>query len=160
MRPQAGRRNDLYTVTNEGSVVKITNTDRVSDSLVGSVGSEDTAETDVPSSFLGRQLVGPGLPRHRWTYLESRVRADDGSAGDGTFSLLTEDPDTETEIVTISDTLGAEIVAGNGSTIRARCGNLRGYGAQVKFVPTVGRPRLSTAKVTAMTANRQTLSQN
>lgn len=157
---RSGKRNDLYAVTNEGSIVQITNTSKIKDILVNGIGTEDTSEFAVPSDFLSRQFTAGTLERKKWNRLESHVRADDSAAADGAFAIVVEDPDSETALDTISDVFdGEQLPAGEGLTYRARCGNIRGYGAQVRFTPTIGRPRVRTAKLLATLTSRSTLSQ-
>lgn len=156
----SGKRNELFIVTGEGGVARVTNTDRDTDLMVNSAGAEDTAEYAVASRFLSRQLTAGTMDRKKWIYLEAHVRASDTTAADGGFSIVVEDPDSTSAVATISDTFaGEEIPSGNGATIRARCGNIRGYGAQVDFQPSVGRPRLRTAKLTGAVNYRSTTSE-
>lgn len=157
---RASKRNELYVVTEQGTIVKITNTSRVTDSLVNYSGDESLTAFDVSSFVKTRQFVAGTLERKKWSTIESHVRGGRTSAADGSYTLITEDPDTETQITTITEQFGEEITSGNGGTIRARCGNIRGYGAQVKFTPSEGRPRLRTVKVRGIVNARATTSEN
>lgn len=151
---RAGERNDLYVVDSLGGVHRYDAIDRDSDYLTLSPG-EDPSLFPVSAAMATREYDGETLERKRFIEVQTMIEAASQPI-DAEFHFATEDPDSQVELTTLSAELSGPL-AGNGSaSSRKRVGGYRGQGATVTIVPTAGRPKVKSVKVTSSIANRST----
>lgn len=103
----------------------------------------------ISSSALTRQFSFSSPERKKFNTVELHVESTDTNTSDATINGVFENIDENVVINTISGILGANLAISEDSSLRARIGNIRSYGAQIEFVPTAGRPKLRLVKLTA-----------
>lgn len=153
---RSGKYNDLYVVTTNGGLYKLSDTGRVLDELVNSDGSETLVEFDVPSAATTRRYINGTMEVKKWNRAEAHIQSGSSSATDGALDVILENTDATVSLGTISELRdGEEIPQGEEAILRSRIGNSRAYGAQLKFTPSLGRPSLRAVRMEAMAAQRQ-----
>lgn len=151
---RAGERNDLYAVDGLGGVHKLDAVDRDSDFLTLAPG-DDPSYFPVQSRLQTREYDGQTLERKRFIEVQAMVESA-GQAIDADFSFTTEDPDSTTDLSSISTELGAPLTGSSTASLRKRVGGFRGQGGTVTITPTAGRPKVKSVKVTASVTNKAT----
>ena len=146
---RSGKLNELYAITEEGGIFQITNTGLAMDTIPESAGSSDETTYVIPASLRTRAYTHGTLERKRFNHIDAHIASDPGYASNGTLKIVTEDPDQEITIGTLSDRLGSFLDSGEGASIRARTGNPRGFSAQIEWTPTSGRPEFRAVSVRA-----------
>jgi hypothetical protein len=96
------------------------------------------------------------MARKKWHRYSMHVKSDDAIASEGTLSAVVEDPDATSTIGTLTDVAGSTLLSGESADIRGRFGNKRGYGIQLDFTSTTGRPVIRAAQVEGSTAYNST----
>ena len=146
---RSGKINELYAVTKEGGVHKLTRTGVAEDEIAAASGSSTTSVFPITSHVRTRAYTHGTIERKRFNHVEAHIASDAQHASDGTLKIITEDPDETIELGTLAGRLGAALSEGEGASIRARAGNPRGYSAQIDWVPSAGRPELRAVGVRA-----------
>ena len=146
---RSGKINDLYAVTKEGGVFKITGTGLAHDTIPLSANSDKTAVFTIPAHFRTRAYTHGTIERKRFNHVEAHVASDAEHASNGELKIITEDPDETVSLGNLDGRLGSFLEAGEGASIRARAGNPRGYAAQIDWTPSAGRPELRAVGVRA-----------
>jgi len=98
------------------------------------------------------------MNRKKWSRYSLHVKSDDAAASQGTLSSIIEDPDQVATIGTLAEVAGGAMLSGEAGDIRGRLGNRRGYGIQLDFLSTSGRPVIRAAQVEGSTAYTSTTS--
>ena len=70
------------------------------------------------------------------------------------ITVITENPDFNEKLTDIRTLYGSSIPPGEDVSIRGRIGSRRGYGIQLKFNNTTGRPRFQSLEVNGAPAFR------
>ncbi len=148
IRAGAGAFNKLYAINSLGGIHILEN--RVDDSDLIITQIAGSAESYyIPSELVSRQYTLGTLDRKKFNNLELTVQSSASNASDLTIDIVCENPDSDTQVTTLSNLLGAPLVAGEDASVRSRAGNVRGYGAQLRLTPTQGRPKIRSVKLTA-----------
>ena len=153
---RAGERNDLYAVNTLGGVHRLDAVDYDFDEIAVEPGGA-VEEFRVASLIETRQFDGDSLDRKRFNEVQAQVESNTQDC-DGDFAFIVEDSDTETSLGSISTVLGTTLAVAEGASLRVRTGGQRGQGASVTFLPTSGRPKLKSVKVSAVLINQSTTS--
>ena len=146
---RSGKINELYAVTSEGGVHKITETGAAKDSLAASSGASALTVFKIDSQLRTRAYTHGTIERKRFNHVEAHIASDAEHASNGDLKIITEDPDETVALGDIDERLGSFLDAGEGASIRARAGNPRGYAAQIDWTPSAGRPELRAVGVRA-----------
>ena len=146
---RSGKINELYAVTSEGGVHKITQTGAAEDSLATSSGTSALTVFKIDSQLRTRAYTHGTIERKRFNHVEAHIASDAEHASNGDLKIITEDPDETVALGDIDERLGSFLDAGEGASIRARAGNPRGYAAQIDWTPSAGRPELRAVGVRA-----------
>jgi hypothetical protein len=152
---RSGQYNNLYVVTTNGGLYRVSDTGRITDELVNSDGSSTLVEIDVPSAATTRRYILGTMENKKWNRAEVHIESADNSASDGAISVILENTDATVELGTLVDIDGAELPTSEAKIYRQRIGNKRAYGAQIKFTPSLGRPSLRAVRLQGMAAQRQ-----
>jgi hypothetical protein len=80
------------------------------------------------------------------------TESSDTNTSNATISVETENVDSTATLGTLGGYLGAVLAISEDASVRGRIGNMRGYGIQMTFTPTQGRPLLRMAKINAMSS--------
>lgn len=151
----AGQVNKLYAVNRFGGLhildARDDDVDRVS--LYPGIGAESRP---ISATFTTRQYALGTMERKKFNSFEIQVESSESNDSDATISIQTENIDSESTLGTLSDYLGGDLASGEDASIRGRMGNVRGYGVQITFTPTQGRPKLRMTKINAIPAFRST----
>tara|TARA_Y100001938_G_scaffold39028_1_gene54082 strand:- start:5338 stop:7539 length:2202 start_codon:yes stop_codon:yes gene_type:complete len=146
---RSGKINELYAVTDEGGVHKITRTGLAEDRLSISSGAATATVFSITSQLRTRAYTHGTIERKRFNHVEAHIASDSEHASDGDLKIVTEDPDETVDLGTLSGRLGAVLSRGEGASVRARAGNPRGFAAQIDWVPSAGRPELRAVALRA-----------
>ena len=146
---RSGKINELYAVTKGGGVHRITNSGTPEDEIATTSGSSDTSVHPIPAQLRTRAYTHGTLERKRFNHVDVHIASDAEHASEGTLKLVTEDPDQEVTLGTLSERLGSFLSQGEGASIRARTGNPRGFSAQIDWTPSAGRPELRAVAIRA-----------
>jgi hypothetical protein len=87
------------------------------------------------------------MDRKRFNSYELQAESSTTNASDANLTLETENPDSIKILDSISTVIGEVLPVAEDVSIRARLGNVRGYGAQLTITPTQGRPKIRTLKL-------------
>jgi len=151
-----GAKNALYLTTPEGGVHQVDGFD--GGDVVSVTAGQALPETiPVVSALTSRQYDVDSFDRKRFSRSELQVKSETNSTSNAAIKFIIEDPDAITDAVTISDRLGAELPADEEASIRQRV-RRRGFGCQIDFRPSSGRPFLRGMKVDARISDRKTIS--
>lgn len=146
---RSGKINDLYAVTKEGGVFKITGTGLAQDTIPLSANSDKAEVFTIPAHFRTRSYTHGTLERKRFNHVDAHIASDAEHASEGTLKIVTEDPDQTVTLGTLSERLDSFLKQGEGASIRARTGNPRGFSAQIDWTPSAGRPELRAVGIRA-----------
>jgi hypothetical protein len=108
------------------------------------------ASYSVESYATSRQYTLGTADRKKFSSFEIHAESSASNASNATISVETENVDSTATLGAMSDYLGAVLAVGEDSSIRGRIGNLRGYGLQMTFTPSQGRPKLRMVKINAI----------
>ena len=78
------------------------------------------------------------------------MESPSNTSSDASMSLEVENPDATASLGTVFGITGNYLGASEDVSIRARIGNLRGYGAQMTVTPSYGRPKVRALRLTGM----------
>lgn len=138
----------LFAVSSQGAVHELEARDDNMDVLSLQVGGT-TSSYMIESEFTTRQYIAGTMERKRYNAYEIHVESSATNESDAEIALETANPDNTVDLGTISDQLGANVPVSEDASIRGRCGNVRGYGAQLVITPTQGRPIIRAIRVIA-----------
>jgi len=139
---KSGKVNEVYAVTTQGGVIKISQTGRADDSIFETTAKLNPSTLQIGARLRTRAYTCGTVERKRFNHLELHIHSDADHASEGSFSLIAEDPDSTTELGTLTDRLGSILAKGEGASVRTRTGNPRGFSAQIEWKPSSGRPEL------------------
>ena len=144
-----------YTVSETGAIHKVDSRLDGFDRVVTQIGASDLP-LGILTSIKTRQYIMGSVGRKRWNELEMHVQSSDTNTSDFDIDLELENLDSTETIGTLSGFNGTALAIAEDVSIRARLGNKRAYGAQIKLSNTIGRPRVRAIKVSASEAFRST----
>lgn len=112
----------------------------------------------IPSYAITRQYTMDMSDRKKFNSFELHVESTATNASDAALSVETENMDETVAVGNLSSFFdGSAVPVGEDASIRGRIGNIRGYGLQLTFTPSAGRPKLRMVRINAMPAfNSQT----
>jgi len=148
IRAGAGAFNKLYAVNSLGGIHILESRADDTDLIITQIGGGPEIHY-VESKLVTRQYTLGTLDRKKYNNLELTVQSSDSNASDLTIDIVCENPDSDTQVTSISNLLGAPLGPGEDASVRSRAGNRRGYGAQLRLTPTQGRPKMRSVKLTA-----------
>jgi hypothetical protein len=148
IRAGAGAFNKLYAINSLGGIHILENRVDDTDFIVTQIGQQADLYY-VPSKLLTRQYTLSTLDRKKFNNMELTVQSSDSNASDLTIDVVCENPDSDTQVTTLSNLLGGPLTPSEDASVRTRVGNKRGYGAQIRLTPTQGRPKIRAVKTTA-----------
>lgn len=153
-----GSQNALYLTTEEGGVHKLDSLDG-DDKVLRKAGQSPAVDTGIPvvSQLITRQYDSDSIDRKTFSRAELQLKSSEVNPSDATIQFITEDPDSTSEISSISTLLGSELETAEDASVRLRV-NKRGFGIQADIKPTVGRPYVRATKVDARISDRSTTS--
>jgi hypothetical protein len=153
-----GSQNALYLTTEEGGVHKVDSLDG-DDKVLRKAGQSPTVDPGIPvvSQLTTRQYDADSMDRKTFSRAELQVKSSEVNPSDATVQFITEDPDSTTDITSISTLLGSDLETAEDASVRLRV-NKRGFGIQADIKPTVGRPYVRATKVDARISDRSTTS--
>ena len=146
---RSGKINELYAVTEEGGIFKVTNTGLSQDTIPLAAGSTTATVYEIPAQLRTRGYTHGTLERKRFNHVDAHIASDAQHGSEGTLKIITEDPDQTITLGTLSERLGSFLDQGEGASIRARTGNPRGFAAQIDWTPSAGRPEFRAVGVRA-----------
>ena len=152
----SGLNKGVFIVNADGGIHKLeTEADGV-DRVITQIGSTSEEPSNVQGSATTRMFTLGTIDRKRWKNLELHLESSADNVSDVRITGITENPDSAPSfnIGLASDKLGDAIGQGEDVSIRARLGNPRAYGLQIKIDTTLGLPTLRAVKVGASTAFR------
>jgi hypothetical protein len=144
---QSQKANELYCVTVDGGIHKFTNTSRSTDKIAFAAGATATETVEIAGTWTSRQYDLDTMERKRWQRYSIHAKSDDSYASTGNLSAIVEDPDATVGLGSIEDVLGSTLNSGESADLRGRIGNKRGYGIQLSFASSSGRPAIRAAQV-------------
>lgn len=147
---RSGKINELYAVTEEGGVHQLDRTGVAQDNIANAVGQAGTILYPIPAQLRTRSYSFGTMERKAFNLAEIHVLSDTETVSDGEFSLVVEDPDQTIPLGSLTTLLGTELGQGEGGSIRVRLGNPRGFGAQIDWQPSQGRPALRAVGLRAV----------
>lgn len=153
-----GSQNALYLTTEEGGVHKVDSLDG-DDKVLRKAGQSPEVDLGIPvvSQLITRQYDADTMDRKTFSRAELQLKSSESNPSDATVQFITEDPDSTSEISSISTLLGSELETAEDASVRLRV-NRRGFGIQADIKPSVGRPYVRATKVDARISDRSTTS--
>jgi hypothetical protein len=148
IRAGAGGFNKLYAINSFGGIHLLESRSDDTDLIATQVGVAPEPHY-VASKLLSRQYSLGTLDRKKFNSMELTVESSESNASDLTIDVVCENPDSDTQVTTLSNLLGGPLAPSEDASVRSRTGNPRGYGAQIRLTPTQGRPKIRAVKVTA-----------
>ena len=148
IRAGANALNKLYAVNSFGGIHLLDDRDDDNDLIINQVATSAVAY-DVVSSVTTRQYTASTMDRKRFNSFELQLESSASNESNATLTLETENPDSVTTLDSVETLLGEKLAVSEDASIRGRCGNVRGYGAQFTIAPTQGRPKVRALKVTS-----------
>jgi hypothetical protein len=148
IRAGADSLNKLYAVNSFGGIHVIDDRDDDNDVIINQVGFSATPH-DIVSYVTTRQYTAGTMDRKRYNSFELQLESSESNESDATISLETENPDSVEALDSVSTLLGEKLAVAEDASIRGRCNNVRGYGAQFTISPIQGRPKIRALKLTS-----------
>jgi len=148
IRSGADSINKLYAVNSFGGIHVIDDRDDDNDVIINQVGYTATPY-DIVSYVTTRQYTAGTMDRKRYNSFELQLESSESNESDATISLETENPDSVETLDSVSTLLGEKLAVGEDASVRGRCSNVRGYGAQFTISPIQGRPKIRAIKLTS-----------
>lgn len=143
----------LYVVGSLGSIHLIDGREDNKDNLTLYAGVPAQAYP-ISSYATTRQYTMGTLDRKKFSSYELHVESSTSQASNASIAVETENLDSTEALTTIYDLLGnANLDVAEDASLRGRIGNKRGYGAQLTFTPTSGRPKLRAVTLNAAITN-------
>ncbi len=103
-----------------------------------------------------RQYVFDSPARKKYNSFEVHAESSETNTSDAQIAIVSENLDDDITLGALRDYLGDVLPVGEDCSVRGRIGNLRAYGAQIRFTPTQGRPKLRLVKLSAAQTFRST----
>ena len=103
-----------------------------------------------------RQYIFDSPARKKYSSFEVHAESSDTNTSDAQIDVISENLDSDSTLGTLRDYLGDVLAVSEDCSVRGRIGNLRAYGAQLRFTPTQGRPKLRLVKLSASQTFRAT----
>lgn len=148
IRSGADSINKLYAVNSFGGIHVIDDRDDDNDVIINQVGYAATPH-DIASYVTTRQYTAGTMDRKRYNSFELQLESSESNESDANISLETENPDSVEALDSVSTLLGGKLGVGEDASVRGRCSNVRGYGAQFTITPIQGRPKIRAIKLTS-----------
>jgi hypothetical protein len=159
----------LFAISSNGAIHLIDERTDGNDRL--SVYAGISASTyPISSSVTTRQYTFSSQERKSFKSYELHVESSDYEESNATIGAEIEDPDASVTLSTVGKQLRSNVsdstfsipvwavetplLTAEDATVRGRIGNRRGYGIQIVFTPSSGRPKLRSVVVNATVANR------
>ena len=143
----------LYVVGSLGAIHIIDGREDNKDNLTLYAGIGAQAYP-ISSYATTRQFTMGTLDRKKFSSYELHVESSSSQSSNASIAVETENLDSTEALTTIYDLLGnANLEVGEDASLRGRIGNKRGYGAQLTFTPTSGRPKLRAVTLNAAITN-------
>lgn len=143
----------LYVVGSLGSVHIIDGREDNKDNLTLYAGIS-AQPYPITSYATTRQYTMGTLDRKKFSSYELHVESSASQSSNASISVETENLDSTEALTTIYSLLGnANLDVAEDASLRGRIGNKRGYGAQLTFTPTSGRPKLRAVTLNAAITN-------
>jgi hypothetical protein len=146
IRAGSGGPNKLYAINSFGGIHILNERVDDVDNIVLTPGGS-TASYYIESELTTRQYTQGVMDRKRFNSYELQAESSTTNASDANLTLETENPDSIKILESISTVIGEVLPVAEDVSIRARLGNVRGYGAQLTITPTQGRPKIRTLKL-------------
>lgn len=147
----SGGINKLYAVNRLGGIHILQ--DREDDVDVVALGVAVPSASVRPTSYgTTRQYNFGDSDRKKFNSFELHTESTSTNTSNATISVETENVDSTTTLGNLSTYLGSVLAISEDASVRGRIGNMRGYGIQMTFTPTQGRPLLRMAKINAMSS--------
>lgn len=154
IRAGAGGPNKLHAVSKEGGIHLIDTADSASPSnwndFLALASGSSVVETAVSSLFTSRQYTFGTIDRKKFNTYELHLESPSNTPSNASMSIEVENPDATASLGTVFGITGNYLAASEDVSIRARIGNLRGYGAQMSVTPSSGRPKVRALRLTGM----------
>ena len=150
----------VYVVNTDGGIHKLeTEADGI-DRVITQIGSTSEEVSRVKGSATTRMFTLNSIDRKKWNNFELHLESSADNVSNVSITGIAENPDSEPDIdlLTASDYLGDNIPAGEDVSVRARIGNKRAYGFQMKLENTLGLPSFRAIKVAGVETFRSTSS--
>lgn len=148
IRAGAGGTNRLFAVNSIGGVheleARLDDVDFIA-TQIGDAGEQ----VYIPSSLSTRAYNMGTIDRKRYNSFEIQAESTDTNVSNANFTLICENPDSETTLKTLAELNGDTLTEGEDVSLRGRCGNKRGYSGQLVITPTLGRPKIRAVRLTA-----------
>jgi hypothetical protein len=148
IRAGADSLNKLYAVNSFGGIHVIDDRDDDNDVIINQVSFAATPH-DIVSYVTTRQYTAGTMDRKRYNSFELQLESSESNESDATISLETENPDSVEALDSVGTLLGEKLAVAEDASVRGRCNNVRGYGAQFTISPTQGRPKIRALKLTS-----------
>lgn len=143
----------IYAISSAGAIHILDEREDAYDYISVSAGVAAAAYA-ISSSVTTRQYNFGMISRKSFSDFELQIESSDTESSNGDIGVIVENYDHEETLTTVRDLLGgSNLDVSEDASLRGRIGNKRGYGIQVVFTPTNGRPILRTASVTAGITN-------
>ena len=145
----------VYAVNDIGGIHEIDSNDRLDgvDRIITQIGGSERV-LGVKGSVTTRQYTLNTLDRKRWKDFDLHIQSADSVSSEADITVITENPDFNEKLTDIRTLYGSSIPPGEDVSIRGRIGSRRGYGIQLKFNNTTGRPRFQSLEVNGAPAFR------
>jgi hypothetical protein len=145
----AGGVNKLYAVNRLGGIHILDS--REDDVDVVALGIAVPPTSVRPTSYAQTRQYSMGdTDRKKFNSFEVHTESSSTNTSNATISVETENVDSTATLGTLGGYLGAVLPISEDASVRGRIGNMRGYGIQMTFTPTQGRPLLRMARINAM----------
>lgn len=143
----------IYTISSNGAIHTLDSREDGNDYI--SVFPGVAAQTyPISSSVTTRQYNFKNISRKSFSSYEIHVESSDSESSNANIGVVVENYDHEETLTTVNALLeGSNLAVSEDASLRGRIGNLRGYGIQMVFTPTNGRPLLRSVKVNAANTN-------
>ncbi len=153
----SGGLNNLYSVSASGSIHQIDAREDSMD-LLSLFAGVDATSYPIESSVSTRLYTMGTIDRKKFSSFEIHAESSSSESSNATIGIVVENPDYSADLTTISDLMSGNLSVAEDASLRGRIGNKRGYGAQMVFTPTDGRPKLRAVKLNATVTNPSVVS--
>ena len=145
----AGGVNKLYAVNRLGGIHILDS--REDDVDVVALGIAVPPSSVRPTSYCQTRQYNMGdTDRKKFNSFEIHTESSSTNTSNATISVETENVDSTSTLGTLGGYLGAVLAISEDASVRGRIGNMRGYGIQMTFTPTQGRPLFRMTRINAM----------
>lgn len=103
----------------------------------------------VESEALSREFTFQTPERKKFNSFEIHTESSESNNSDAIIDAISENIDSEVILGTVAEILGSVLPVSEDASLRGRIGNIRAYGMQIRYTPTIGRPKLRLIKLTA-----------